>query len=120
MNPLLLSGFGISIDVNKAHLTVKQKDSTIEFEPHRIHHETVYVIIIHSLNFPVYCGHINIIAFEIDFDLMREYIEYSLEPNINDNKSKIGKYTSIPDEIKDHLKNQYRDILFNRDGDDRQ
>ncbi len=57
----------------------------------------------------------HIITFEVDFDLMREYIEYSLEPNIKDNKSKIGKYTSISDEIKDHLKNQYRDILFNRD-----
>ena len=43
MNPLLLSGFGISIDVNKAHLTVKQKDSTIEFEPHRIHYDSIII-----------------------------------------------------------------------------
>ena len=27
MNPLLLSGYGISIDVNRAHLTIKQKDT---------------------------------------------------------------------------------------------
>jgi len=37
MNPLLLSGYCISIDVNKAHLTIKQKDNVIEFEPHRIY-----------------------------------------------------------------------------------
>ena len=43
MNPLLLSGFGISIDVNKAHLTVKQKDSTIEFEPHRIPYDSIII-----------------------------------------------------------------------------
>ena len=57
----------------------------------------------------------HIIAFEIDFDLMREYIEYTLEPNIKDDKPKIGKYTSISDEIKDHIKKQYRDILFNEE-----
>ena len=43
MNPLLLSGFGISIDVNKAHLTIKQKDSTIEFEPHRIPYDSIII-----------------------------------------------------------------------------
>lgn len=57
----------------------------------------------------------HIIAFEVDFDLMREYIEYTLEPNIKDDTPKIGKYTSIPDELKDHIKKQYRDILFNGD-----
>ena len=56
-----------------------------------------------------------IIAFEIDFDLMREYIEYTLEPNIKDDKPKIDKYTSISDKIKDHIKKQYRDILFNEE-----
>jgi len=43
MNPLLLSGHGISIDVNKAHLTIKQKESVMEFEPHRIPY--VYIVI---------------------------------------------------------------------------
>ena len=43
MNPLLLSGFGICIDINKAHLTVKQKDSTIEFEPHRIPYDSIII-----------------------------------------------------------------------------
>ena len=88
-------------DIKKNYLVKNEEQSNTITEPEKIRGK-------------------HIIAFEIDFDLMREYIEYSLEPNINDNKSKIGKYTSIPDEIKDHLKNQYRDILFNRDGDDRQ
>jgi CRISPR-associated protein Cas1 len=43
MNPLLLSGFGISIDVNKAHLTVKQKDNVIEFDPHRIPYDSIII-----------------------------------------------------------------------------
>jgi len=43
MNPLLLSGYGISIDVNKAHLTVKQKENVMEFEPHRIPYD--YIVI---------------------------------------------------------------------------
>jgi len=32
MNPLLLSGYGISIDVNRAHLTIKQKESVMELD----------------------------------------------------------------------------------------
>ena len=43
MNPLLLSGFGIAIDVNKAHLTIKQRDSVIEFEPHRIRYDSIII-----------------------------------------------------------------------------
>ena len=43
MNPLLLSGFGISIEVNKAHLTIKQKDNVIEFEPHRIPYDSIII-----------------------------------------------------------------------------
>jgi len=53
MNPLLLSCYGISIDVNKAHLTIKQKDNVIEFEPHRIPYD--YIII---------DGHYGSISFE--------------------------------------------------------
>jgi len=53
MNPLLLSGFGISIDVNRAHLTIKQKESVMEFEPHRIPYD--YIII---------DGHYGSISFE--------------------------------------------------------
>ena len=43
MNPLLLSGFGIAIDVDKAHLTIKQRDNVIEFEPHRIRYDSVII-----------------------------------------------------------------------------
>jgi len=43
MNPLLLSGFGISIDVNKAHLTIKQKENVMEFEPHRIPYDSIII-----------------------------------------------------------------------------
>ena len=43
MNPLILSGLGISIDVDKAHLTIKQKDSVIEFEPHRIPYDSIII-----------------------------------------------------------------------------
>jgi len=53
MNPLLLSGYGISIDVNKAHLTIKQKESEMEFEPHRIPYD--YIVI---------DGHYGSISFE--------------------------------------------------------
>jgi len=53
MNPLLLTGFGISIDVNKAHLTIKQKDNVKEFEPHRIPYD--YIVI---------DGHYGSISFE--------------------------------------------------------
>ncbi len=43
MNPLLLSGFGISIEVNKAHLIIKHKDNIIEFEPHRIPYDPIII-----------------------------------------------------------------------------
>jgi len=43
MNPLLLSGFGISIEVDKARLMVKQKDSVLEFEPHRMPYDSVII-----------------------------------------------------------------------------
>lgn len=43
MNPLLLSGFGISIDVNKSRLTIKQKDSMIEFFPHHIPYDSLII-----------------------------------------------------------------------------
>jgi len=43
MNPLILSGFGINIDVNKTHLTIKQNDNVIEFEPHRIPYDSIII-----------------------------------------------------------------------------
>jgi len=53
MNPLLLSGYDKNIDVNKAHLTIKQKESVMEFEPHRIPYD--YIVI---------DGHYGSISFE--------------------------------------------------------
>ena len=53
VNPLLLSGYGISIDDNKAHLTIKQKESVMEFEPHWIPYD--YIVI---------DGHYGSISFE--------------------------------------------------------
>ncbi len=43
MNPLLLSGFGITIEVNKAHLIIKQNDNVMAFEPHRIPYDSIIV-----------------------------------------------------------------------------
>ena len=43
MNPLLLSGFGIAVEVNKARLTVKQKGEIVEFEPHRMPYDSIVI-----------------------------------------------------------------------------
>ena len=43
MNPLLLSGFGITIEVNKAHLIITQNDNVMAFEPHRIPYDSIIV-----------------------------------------------------------------------------
>ena len=43
MNPLLLSGFGINIEVNRSHLIIKQNCNTIEFEPHRIPYDSIII-----------------------------------------------------------------------------
>ncbi|AKA49675.1 CRISPR-associated protein Cas1 [uncultured archaeon] len=43
MNPLLLSGFGISIEVNKARLTIKQKNDILTFEPHRMPYDSIVI-----------------------------------------------------------------------------
>lgn len=45
MNPLLISGFGTSISVNKRRLTItnKLKDEKLEFYPHNIDHDSVIV-----------------------------------------------------------------------------
>jgi len=43
LNPLLLSGFGISIDVDKSHLIIRQKENLIEFEPHRIPYDSIII-----------------------------------------------------------------------------
>ncbi len=43
MNPLVLSGYGISMEVEKACLTIKDKDETIKFEPHRIPYDSIII-----------------------------------------------------------------------------
>ena len=53
MNPLLLSGFGINVEVNRSHLIIKQNCNTIEFEPHRIPYDSIIVD-----------GHYGLISFE--------------------------------------------------------
>jgi len=67
MNPLLLSGFGISIDVNKAHLIVKQKESVMEFEPHRIPYDSIIID-----------GHYGSISFEAMRWLSKNYVSIAL------------------------------------------
>ena len=45
MNPLLISGFGTSIVVDKRKLVIsnKQNDSRLEFYPHRINHDSIII-----------------------------------------------------------------------------
>ena len=57
----------------------------------------------------------HIIAFEVDFDLIRNNLEDALKPVSVDNKNKIGKYQSIADAIKEDIRNQYRNILFDEE-----
>ena len=67
MNPLLLSGFGITIEVNKAHLTIKQKDIVKEFEPHRIPYDSIIID-----------GHYGSISFEAMRWLSKHNVSLSL------------------------------------------
>ena len=82
MNPLLLSGFGITIDVNNAHLTIKQKDTKIDFEPHRIPYDSLIVE-----------GHYGSISFEAMRWLSKHDVSISL---INWNGNML--YTAMPKE----------------------
>lgn len=43
MNPLLISGYGISITVNRACLTVSNTDSKYEFRPHQIPYDSIII-----------------------------------------------------------------------------
>ncbi len=57
----------------------------------------------------------HIIAFEVDFDLIRNNLEEALKPVSVDNRGKIGKYQSGMDAFKEDIRNQYRNILFNEE-----
>jgi len=70
---LTFSGYGISIDVNKAHLTIKQKESVMEFEPHRIPYD--YIVI---------DGHYGSISFEAMRWLSKHNVSIALL-NLNGN-----------------------------------
>ena len=82
MNPLLLSGFGITIDVNNAHLTIKQKSTKIDFDPHRIPYDSLIVE-----------GHYGSISFEAMRWLSKHDVSISL---INWNGNML--YTAMPKE----------------------
>ena len=45
MNPLLISGFGTSINVDKRKLIVtnRLKKSRLEFNPHKIEHDNIII-----------------------------------------------------------------------------
>ncbi|MGI0012623.1 MAG: CRISPR-associated endonuclease Cas1 [Nitrososphaera sp.] len=78
MNPLLVSGFGISIHVNRRKLVVhdRLKDEKLEFYPHQIDHDSVIVD-----------GHSGNITFEAIRWLMKHGINVAL---LNWNGSLLG------------------------------
>jgi CRISPR-associated protein Cas1 len=45
LNPLLISGFGTSINVDKAKLIInnKLKKEKLEFYPHRMNHDSIII-----------------------------------------------------------------------------
>jgi len=57
----------------------------------------------------------HIIAFEIDFDLIRKNIEDALTSVSINNKAESGIFISIKDAIKEDKRNLYRNILFKED-----
>jgi len=57
----------------------------------------------------------HIIAFEVDFDLIRKNIEDSLTSVSMDSKAESEIFTPIKDAIKEDIRNNYRNILFNEE-----
>jgi len=57
----------------------------------------------------------HIIAFEVDFDLIRKNIEDALTSVSMDSKAESEIFASIKDAIKDDIRNNYRNILFKED-----
>lgn len=43
MNPLLISGFGTSITVDKGRLIINNKDKRLEFYPHQIEYDSIII-----------------------------------------------------------------------------
>ncbi len=69
MNPLIISGFGTSINVEKRKLVInnKLKKETLEFYPHRIEHDSIIVD-----------GHTGNISFEAMRWLMKHNIQITM------------------------------------------
>ena len=82
MNPLLISGFGVSITVNRARLTVNTTDCNYEFRPHQIPYDSVIID-----------GHYGSISLEALYWLSKHGVSVSL---INWNGNML--YTAIPKE----------------------
>jgi len=100
MNPLLLSGFGISIEVNKARLMVKQKDSVLEFEPHRMPYDSVIID-----------GHYGSISFEAMRWLSKHEVSIAL---LNWNGNLLSNTTS-QETLNAHLKIKQYEKYLNQD-----
>ena len=86
MNPLLVSGFGTSITVNKRRLVVVNKNQDIHFEfyPHRIDHDSIVID-----------GHSGFVTFEAMRWLLKHNIKLVL---LNWNGNLLG--TTLPEEPK--------------------
>jgi CRISPR-associated protein Cas1 len=86
MNPLLISGFGTSINVDKRKLIIqnKLKNERIEFEPHQIDHDSI-----------ILDGHTGSISFESMRWLMKHDINLTL---LNWNGNLLG--VTLPQEPK--------------------
>ena len=69
MNPLLISGFGTSINVEKAKLIIKNKlkDTKYEFYPHKIDHDSI-----------ILDGHTGVITFDSIKWLMKHNIQLTI------------------------------------------
>ena len=82
MNPLLLSGYGISITVDRACLTVSSKDCNYEFRPHQIPYDSIIID-----------GHYGSISLDALYWLSKHNVSISL---INWNGNLL--YSAIPKE----------------------
>ena len=111
MNPLLISGYGVSITVNRACLTVSNANGntdSIEFRPHKIPYDSI-----------ILDGHYGSISLEALYWLSKHDISISL---INWNGNML--YTAIPKETnnaelkikqyKHHLDSKERTYIANQ------
>ena len=102
MNPLLISGFGTSINVDKAKLIInnKLKKEKLEFFPHKIEHDSIIID-----------GHTGYITFEslrwlskhdIQITLLNwngNLLSVTLPDSPNSGKLRIKQYQKYQDDI---------------------